>query len=161
MVGGLVTPVQSKQNKSSIFFLEKRNNSTPQLFFQGCQLEFVSSHKHLCLLFSDDFKWSLYIDNIVNHACKKLGFIKKLKFTLCRNKLSKMSNVCHFCKTNTRICFCGMVYLFNFGYCKIKESATICCKNCNWLTYFSIKSFFILRNWLGATMRKKKKSHNV
>ena len=32
----------------------------------------------------------MYIDNIVNHAYKKLGMKKKLKFTLCRNKLSKM-----------------------------------------------------------------------
>ena len=32
----------------------------------------------------------MYIDKIVNHAHKKLGLIKKLKFTLCRNKLSKM-----------------------------------------------------------------------
>ena len=32
----------------------------------------------------------MYIDNIVNHAYKKLRLIKKLKFTLSRNKLSKM-----------------------------------------------------------------------
>ena len=32
----------------------------------------------------------MYIDNIVNHAYKKLRLIKKLKFTLCRNKLSKI-----------------------------------------------------------------------
>ena len=42
------------------------------------------------------------------HAYKKLGLIKKLKFTLCRNKLSKMYVNC---KANTRICFYGMGWL--------------------------------------------------
>ena len=32
----------------------------------------------------------MYIDNILNHAYKKLRLIKKLKFTLSRNKLSKI-----------------------------------------------------------------------
>ena len=89
MIGGLVTPVQSKQNKTSIFWKNETQLYTTTVF-QSCQLELVSSNKHLGLLFSDDLKWSMYIDNIVNHAYKKLGLIKKLKFTLCRNKLSKM-----------------------------------------------------------------------
>ena len=42
------------------------------------------------MLFSDDLKWSMYIDNIVNHAYTKLELIKKLKLTLCRNKSSKI-----------------------------------------------------------------------
>ena len=69
-------------NKTKVLYFGKsKYNSTPQLFFQGCQLEFVSFHKHLGLLFLDDLKWSTYIDNIVNHAYKKFGLIKKLKFT--------------------------------------------------------------------------------
>ena len=49
--------------------------------------------------FSDDLKWSMHIDNILNHAYKELGLIKKLKFTLCGNKL------CY---------FCGLGWFFNF-----------------------------------------------
>ena len=51
-------------NTKILFFGKTKHNSTPQRFFQGCQLEIVSSHKHLGLLFSDDLKWSVYIDNI-------------------------------------------------------------------------------------------------
>ena len=47
--------LQFNPNKTKVLFFGKtKQNSTPQLFFQGCQLEFVSSHKHLGLLFSDD-----------------------------------------------------------------------------------------------------------
>lgn len=60
------------------------------MFFQDCQLDIVSSHKHLGLTLSDDLKWSVYINDIVNIACKKLGLLKKLKFTLGRDKLSKL-----------------------------------------------------------------------
>lgn len=62
----------------------------PRLFFQGCQLDYVSTHRHLGLLFSNDLSWSQYINNIVNSAYKKLGLLKKLKFTLSRTNLSKM-----------------------------------------------------------------------
>ena len=75
----MVTPIQSKQNKSSIFWkIEKQLNTT--LFFKG---------KHLDWLFSDDLKISMYFDSIENHAYKKLGIIKKLKFTLSRNNYQK------------------------------------------------------------------------
>ena len=98
----MVTPIQSKQNKSAIFWkIETQLNTT--LFFKGYQLEFVFPHKHLDWLFSDDLKISMYIDSIENHAYKKLGFIKKLKFTLSRNNYQKCMSL-----------FKG--WLFNFGY---------------------------------------------
>ena len=86
--------LQFNPNKTKVhFFGKSKHNLTPQMFLQGCQLEFVSSHKHLGLLFSDDLKWSMYIDNIVNHAYKKIGLINKLKFTLCINTLSKCTSL--------------------------------------------------------------------
>ena len=44
----------------------------------------------LVYFFSNDLSWSQYINNIVNSAYKKLGLLKKLKFTLDRTNLSKM-----------------------------------------------------------------------
>lgn len=52
--------------------------------------EIVSHHKHLGLTFSDDLKWSVYINDIVSTAYKKLGRLSKLRYTLGRNKLSKL-----------------------------------------------------------------------
>ena len=70
--------LQFNSNKTkALFFFKSIYNSTPQLFFfQACQLEFVSSRKHIDVLFSDDLKWFLHIDNIVNHAYEKLGLIR-------------------------------------------------------------------------------------
>lgn len=41
--------------------------------------------------FPGDLKWSVYISEIVNSACKKLGLLKKLKFSFDRDKLSKIN----------------------------------------------------------------------
>lgn len=60
-------------------------------FFLNYKLTvFVSCHKHLGLTLFDDLKWSVYINDIVSNACKKLGLLKKLKFTLGIDKLSKL-----------------------------------------------------------------------
>lgn len=63
----------------AVFFTKKHVEEFPKLFFQGCQLDYVSTHRHLGLLFSNDLSWSQYINNIVKSAYKKLGLLKKLK----------------------------------------------------------------------------------
>ena len=60
----------------------------PKLLFQQCQLEYVTVHKNLSLTFSNDFSWSLYINNIVNNAYTKKTWpwlAKKIKI-YCRKK---------------------------------------------------------------------------
>ena len=135
--------LQFNPNKTKVLFFGKlAHNQIPQLLFQGCQLEIVSSHKHLGLIFSDDLKWSVYIDNIVNHAYKKLGLIKKLKFTLCREKLSKM----YITFVRPILEYASVVW----DGCaisdleKLEKVQLTCCKNCNRFVYFGIKRIFIL-----------------
>lgn len=70
----------------AVFFTKKHVEE----FFQGCQLDYVSTHRHHDLLFSNDLSWSQYINDIVKSAYKKFGLLKKLKFTLGRTNLSKM-----------------------------------------------------------------------
>ena len=65
------------------------NPVLPKLFFQGDRLEFVPFHRHLGLLLLHNISWSTYIDFIVEKAYKKLGLLKKLKFKIGRNHLSK------------------------------------------------------------------------
>ena len=74
----------------AVFFSLNKNIGLPKLFFQNCQLEYVSVHKHLGLFVSHDLGWFHYINTITNAAYKKLGLLKKLKFTLGRNTLLKM-----------------------------------------------------------------------
>ena len=92
MVWWLVNSSSMQTKQKFIFFWKSKHNFSPHVFFWRLSIRtcFLSK-KHLGLLFPDDLKWSMYIDNIVNHDYKKLGLMKKLKFTLCRNKLSKMT----------------------------------------------------------------------
>ena len=50
----------------------------------------MSQHKHLGVLLSSNLGWSDHIDNIVKKAYKKLGLLKKLKFTVSRDILAQM-----------------------------------------------------------------------
>lgn len=74
----------------AIFFTLKTNFYSPKLQFQNSRLEYVSSHKHLGLLFCQNLCWAEYIDNIVKNAYQRLCLLKKLKFSIGRNTLSKM-----------------------------------------------------------------------
>ena len=74
----------------AVFFTLRSNYTLPKLQFQHCPLEFITSHKHLGLVLSQDLSWSAYIDSIVKKAYQRLGLLKKLKFTICRKTLSKM-----------------------------------------------------------------------
>lgn len=81
-------------NHVALFFVIYQKHLTEfgmKGFFLNYKLTvFVSCHKHLGLTLSDDLKWSVYINDIVSNACKKLGLLKKLKFTLGIDKLSKL-----------------------------------------------------------------------
>ena len=74
----------------AVFFTLRSNYTPPKLQFQHCPLEFITSHKHLGLVLSQDLSWSAYIDSIVKNAYQRLGLLKKLKFTICRKTLSKI-----------------------------------------------------------------------
>lgn len=56
-----------------IFTMKKSADSQKTELFQQCHLEYVAFHNHLGLTFSNDLRWSLYINNIVINAYKNLG----------------------------------------------------------------------------------------
>lgn len=72
----------------AIYFSTKKITDTPILKFQNCELDFVSSHKHLGVTLSNNLTWTVYINSLIANAQKKLGLMKKLKFRLNRTSLS-------------------------------------------------------------------------
>ena len=78
------------QKTKVVFFSFKNVEKFPNLLFDDCTLEYVSQHKHLGVLLSSNLSWSNHIDIIVKKAYKKLGLLKKLKFTVSRDILAQM-----------------------------------------------------------------------
>ena len=50
----------SPSKTKEIYVSTRKTVDTPILKFQNCQLDFVSSQKHLGLTFSDDLIWTVY-----------------------------------------------------------------------------------------------------
>ena len=58
--------------------------------FQDEVVEFVSYHKHLGITFDSDGKFHSHIENIVQSVSNRLSVMRKLKYILTRNTLSRI-----------------------------------------------------------------------
>lgn len=58
--------------------------------FQDEEIEFVTYHKHLGITFDTDCKFHTHIETIVQSVSKRLNVLRKLKYTLNRNYLSRI-----------------------------------------------------------------------
>ncbi|MCG8048002.1 MAG: endonuclease/exonuclease/phosphatase family protein [Candidatus Thiodiazotropha taylori] len=74
----------------AVLFTLKPYENTPNLFFQGTQINFVSDHKHLGLTLSCNGQWKKHIENIIASAAKVIGIMRKLKFTFHRVALNQI-----------------------------------------------------------------------
>ena len=61
----------------AIYFSTKKITDTPILKFQNCELDFVSSHKHLGVTLSNNLTWTVYINSLIANAQKKTWFDEK------------------------------------------------------------------------------------
>lgn len=60
------------------------------LMFQNNQLGIREQHKHLGITLSDDCKWHCHIDNVCKSVSPKISMLRKLKYILKRDSLSKI-----------------------------------------------------------------------
>ena len=68
-----------------------RQNINPiNLKFNSENLNQVDNHKHSGVTISRNCKWATHIDNICQQATKQICALRKLKFILNRNNLSKI-----------------------------------------------------------------------
>ena len=71
-----------------ISFRQNINPINPK--FNSENLNQVDNHKHLGVTISRNCKWAKHINNICQKATKQIFVLRKLKFILNRNNLSKI-----------------------------------------------------------------------
>ena len=75
-------------NQKSMIFSRKRNKPYhPPVFMNQTEIEEVTSHKHLGVVFSNDCTWHEHLDYIKSKAWTRINIMRKLKFKLDRRSL--------------------------------------------------------------------------
>lgn len=66
------------------------NDYNFQLKFDNTSLNLVETHRHLGVNLSSNNKWGSHINCIIDSASKQLSYLRKLKYKLSKNTLSKL-----------------------------------------------------------------------
>ena len=74
----------NRSKTNTAFLTLKSSYELPEIFFQHCQLEYITTHKHLGLHLASDLKWANHKHFYVNKAYNTLGLLKTLKFNLAK-----------------------------------------------------------------------------
>ena len=79
-------------NKTEVitFSAKTKKPYHPPLLFSGNPLKELSHHTHLGLTFSSDLTWTNHIKSVVRKASKRVGIMKRLKYTLSRTTLMRL-----------------------------------------------------------------------
>ena len=70
--------------------LKRKTLTHPPLTLNGFELEQVSSHRHLGLVFNSSFTWNDHIEHLCQKAGKLINMMKYLKYILPREALEKI-----------------------------------------------------------------------
>ena len=73
-----------------IFGASDAKKHSLQFMFDNSVISHLAIHKHLGIIFTDNGKWTVHIDNITVKAYKQFDVLRKLKYTLTRKLLSNM-----------------------------------------------------------------------
>ena len=82
--------VQPPKTKILLFGANDVHHEQISFSFDGETVEPSLTHKHLGITFSRDAKWSSHIDYIISRVSKQISVLRKLKYTLKRDFLSRI-----------------------------------------------------------------------
>ena len=75
----------------SVIFSAKRNKPDHDpLFLDGVEIPEGTSHTHLGITLSSNLSWKDHIVRVTDKACKRVALLKRFKYRLSRNALSKL-----------------------------------------------------------------------
>lgn len=83
--------VKFNSSKTKVMFISNSLSSDDvHILFQDIIVDPCIEHKHLGITLNSDCKWTSHIANICASVSKKLSILRKLKYILDRNSLSKI-----------------------------------------------------------------------
>ena len=84
--------VLSNALKTEVMVITKKRIKLyhPPLLMGDTQVKEVFKHKHLGLIISNDFSWNNHVKMLQDKAFKRLGALRRHKFSLDRRSLSKL-----------------------------------------------------------------------
>ena len=80
----------SKWTRDWLVTINPSKTEHPALYYEGNEIDTVSSHKHLGVTLSSNLFWRTHILNIHDKASKRLNLLKGLKLKINRNTLDKL-----------------------------------------------------------------------
>ncbi len=83
--------IKINANKTEGLLISKKGSSyaTPRILLDGCIVDFVSCHKHVGIWLNTKFDWKTHIENLASKANKRMGILRKFKYTLPRHVLNQ------------------------------------------------------------------------
>ena len=79
-------------SKTEVLYISSTVTDNITLTFGNTTLVNTEKHTHLGVTFSSNCKWTSHVDIICKSVCKKVNALRKLKYTLSRDKLNKIFN---------------------------------------------------------------------
>ncbi len=83
--------IKINANKTEGLLISRKgsNYATPNIKLDGCNVNFVPTHKHVGIWLNTKLDWKTHIKNLAIKANKRMGILRKFKYSLPRHVLNQ------------------------------------------------------------------------
>ena len=78
------------QKTKTMCITNKTDLVLPTVYYKGCSVESVNTHKHLGITLTNNLTWNTHVDEICTKALRRLNLLSCLKYNLSRRALEIM-----------------------------------------------------------------------
>ncbi len=81
--------INADKTEGLIISRKKAQFAIPNVVLDGCNVNFVSEHKHVGIWLDTKLDWKVHIQKLAEKANKRMGILRKFKYLLPRHALSQ------------------------------------------------------------------------